>query len=97
MDVHEAIARIRKALRGRSGKNWSVIEDPRRRGSIRIAPPWRLFDKDEESYDNGWLELFRLLGLTAPAFDVGYVSASDLDEYVARAERHYHDDGPEGP
>lgn len=89
-DRNTAIKAIRKALKERSGKAWSVTGD---RGTawgwINItAPPKR---RQEYGYmtDEDCAELGQLLGLGKPAHPQGVSVAAGVDyrrEYVARAQ-----------
>lgn len=91
MDRNETIAAIRKALRARSGKSWSVRGD---RGSswgwITISsPPSRAADQWGSMTPAEAEELGRLLGFDEPVHHQGVnIAASDAyrREYIDRAE-----------
>lgn len=89
MDRHEAITSIRKALRKRSGKSWSVRGDTGTAwGWITISAPPKRCDRFDCMTDEDRTELGKLLGLGRPAHRQGVnIAASDAHrrEYVDRA------------
>ena len=89
MDRDEAIARIRKALRERSGKAWSVT------GGRGTAWGWITIESPPRRRVDGYMtaadceELGRLFGLSRPAHfqGVSIPAASDYRQwYVEQAE-----------
>jgi hypothetical protein len=90
IDRNEAILRIRKALKARSGKAWSVTGGTGTAwGWIHIqAPPARRDDMGRTS-EADRAELGQLLGLEGPVHTQGVnipASSDYRQEYVDRAE-----------
>ena len=89
-DRNEAIQTIRKALRARSGKAWSVRGGTGTGwGWITITAPPARRNEDDNMTDADRAELGNLLGLKGPAHRQGVDVAASSDhrqEYIDRAE-----------
>lgn len=87
IERNEAIARIRKALKARSGKSWSVKGG---RGTawswIDVDAPPRRRNEHDNMNDSDHAELNRLFGLDDIHNQGLMISPEARDEHVARAE-----------
>ena len=89
MDRNEAIIRIRKALKARSGKTWSVRGGTGTSwGWIEIdAPPSRKAGKFERMSEADQMELSRLLDKSVHSQGESIPASREYrEEFVARAE-----------